>query len=180
MSKKILIIDDDAGLCELLQSYLASEGFEVEMAHDGAEGADRVLGEDYSLVVLDVMLPTLNGFEVLRRIRQSSQVPVLMLTARGDEIDRIVGLEMGADDYLPKPFNPRELFGPGVPEAQLADIFRPFYRVAQARDRQSGGTGIGLAITERIITLHGGTVTARNLPGTGLEVEIRLPLAGRC
>jgi two-component system, OmpR family, response regulator CpxR len=109
MPKKILIIDDDTGLCELLVSYLASEGFDVEAAHDGAEGADRAVGGDYAMIVLDVMLPSLNGFEVLRRIRQSSQVPVLMLTARGDEIDRIVGLEMGADDYLPKPFNPREL-----------------------------------------------------------------------
>ena len=109
MPKKILIIDDDTGLCELLASYLSSEGFEVEAAHDGAEGADRALAGDYSLIVLDVMLPTLGGVEVLRRIRQCSQVPVLMLTARGEEIDRIVGLEMGADDYLPKPFNPREL-----------------------------------------------------------------------
>jgi two-component system, OmpR family, response regulator CpxR len=109
MQQSILIIDDDTGLCELLGSYLATEGFAVEAAHDGAQGADRALTGAFSLVVLDVMLPTLNGFEVLRRIRQGSQVPVLMLTARGDEIDRIVGLEMGADDYLPKPFNPREL-----------------------------------------------------------------------
>jgi len=109
MQKKILIIDDDTGLCELLGSYLGSEGFDVEAAHDGALGADKALDGDYALIVLDVMLPTLNGFEVLRRIRQSSQVPVLMLTARGEDIDRIVGLEMGADDYLPKPFNPREL-----------------------------------------------------------------------
>ena len=109
MQKKILIIDDDTGLCELLSSYLTSEGFDVEAAHDGAQGADRALEGNYALIVLDVMLPTLNGFEVLRRIRQQSQVPVLMLTARGEDIDRIVGLEMGADDYLPKPFNPREL-----------------------------------------------------------------------
>ncbi|MBU5635976.1 response regulator transcription factor [Geomonas sp. Red69] len=109
MTKRILIIDDDTGLCELLASYLASEGYSVDAVHDGAEGADKALCREYAFVVLDVMLPTLNGFDVLRRIRQSSQVPVLMLTARGDEIDRIVGLEMGADDYLPKPFNPREL-----------------------------------------------------------------------
>jgi two-component system, OmpR family, response regulator CpxR len=109
MQKRILIIDDDTGLCELLTSYLSSEGFDVDSIHDGAEGAVSALAGDYALVVLDVMLPKLNGFEVLRRIRQSSQVPVLMLTARGDEIDRIVGLEMGADDYLSKPFNPREL-----------------------------------------------------------------------
>ena len=109
MKNKILIIDDDTDLCELLVSYLASEGFDAETTHDGAQGADLALGGNFALVVLDVMLPTLNGFEALRRIRQSSQVPVLMLTARGEDIDRIVGLEMGADDYLPKPFNPREL-----------------------------------------------------------------------
>lgn len=109
MQKRILIIDDDTGLCELLGSYLGSEGYAVETANDGAQGADMALGGGYDFVVLDVMLPGLNGFDVLRRIRQSSRVPVLMLTARGDEIDRIVGLEMGADDYLPKPFNPREL-----------------------------------------------------------------------
>ncbi|HJV65684.1 MAG TPA: response regulator transcription factor [Geomonas sp.] len=109
MEKRILIIDDDSDLCELLASYLGSEGFIVETAHDGAQGAELALRRAYALVVLDVMLPSMNGFEVLRRIRQGSEVPVLMLTARGDEIDRIVGLEMGADDYLAKPFNPREL-----------------------------------------------------------------------
>lgn len=109
MPNRILIIDDDVELCELLRDYLAAEGFAVEAVHDGESGAERVKGHDYCLVVLDVMLPRISGFEVLRRIRSGSQVPVLMLTARGDEIDRIVGLEMGADDYLPKPFNPREL-----------------------------------------------------------------------
>jgi two-component system response regulator CpxR len=109
MDNRILIIDDDMELCELLSDYLAAEGFSVEAVHDGESGAARVKDGDYCLVVLDVMLPKVNGFEVLRRIRSGSQVPVLMLTARGDEVDRIVGLEMGADDYLPKPFNPREL-----------------------------------------------------------------------
>jgi two-component system response regulator CpxR len=109
MPNRILIIDDDVELCELLRDYLAAEGFAVEAVHDGESGAELVKENDYALVVLDVMLPKISGFEVLRRIRGGSQVPVLMLTARGDEIDRIVGLEMGADDYLPKPFNPREL-----------------------------------------------------------------------
>ena len=109
MHNRILIIDDDVELCELLRDYLAAEGFSVEAVHDGESGAGRVTENDYCLVVLDVMLPRMSGFEVLRRIRGGSPVPVLMLTARGDEIDRIVGLEMGADDYLPKPFNPREL-----------------------------------------------------------------------
>lgn len=106
---RILVIDDDVELCELLTEYLQSEGFDVEAVNDSRQGIDRALSGDHSLVVLDVMLPKVSGFEVLRCIRASSRVPVLMLTARGEEIDRIVGLEMGADDYLPKPFNPREL-----------------------------------------------------------------------
>ncbi len=106
---RILIIDDDVGLTELLSEYLTSEGLTVDAAHDGEEGARKALSGDYSLVILDVMLPGISGFEVLRRLRSSTSVPVLMLTARGDDVDRIVGLEMGADDYLPKPFNTREL-----------------------------------------------------------------------
>ena len=105
----ILIIDDDMDLCELLRDYLTPEGFVVETVHDGLRGAEQAVSGKYALVVLDVMLPGINGFEVLRRIRSVSRVSVLMLTARGDDVDRIVGLEMGADDYLPKPFNPREL-----------------------------------------------------------------------
>ena len=105
----ILIIDDDKDLCELLRDYLTPEGFEVTAVHNGMEGSERALAGQYALIVLDVMLPGINGLEVLRRIRAASQVPVLMLTARGEEVDRIVGLEIGADDYLPKPFNPREL-----------------------------------------------------------------------
>ncbi|MBV8847165.1 MAG: response regulator transcription factor [Bryobacterales bacterium] len=103
----ILVVDDDVELTEMLGEYL--EGFTVATAHDGNTGLKKALGEVYSLVVLDVMLPRMNGFEVLRRLRATSQVPVLMLTARGDSVDRIVGLQGGADDYLPKPFNPEEL-----------------------------------------------------------------------
>jgi two-component system response regulator CpxR len=106
---QILIIDDDVALCELVTEYLEPLGFQIESVHRGDAGAERALAGKHSLVVLDVMLPGLNGFEVLRRIRAESKIPVLMLTARGDDIDRIVGLEIGADDYLPKPFNPREL-----------------------------------------------------------------------
>jgi len=105
----VLVIDDDLELCELLSKYLQREGFEVKIVHDGNQGVERALSEEYALIVLDVMLPGINGFEVLRRIRAESRIPILMLTARGDDVDRIVGLEMGADDYLPKPFNPREL-----------------------------------------------------------------------
>src|SRR5687767_16035094 len=106
---QILIIDDDVALCELVAEYLEPLGFAIEAVHQGNAGVERALSGGHSLVVLDVMLPGLNGFEVLRHIRAQSQIPVLMLTARGDDIDRIVGLEIGADDYLPKPFNPREL-----------------------------------------------------------------------
>jgi two-component system response regulator CpxR len=106
---RILIVDDDLDLGELLAKYLQREGFDFDMVHTGPLGVERALSGDYALVVLDVMLPGLNGFEVLSQIRNKSSLPVLMLTARGDDVDRIVGLEMGADDYLPKPFNPREL-----------------------------------------------------------------------
>ena len=109
MSNRILIIDDDEELSELVEEYLAAEGFETETAHDGESGLEKALSGEFDLVTLDVMLPKRNGFDVLREIRQHSPVPVLMLTARGEDRERIVGLESGADDYLPKPFNPREL-----------------------------------------------------------------------
>jgi two-component system, OmpR family, response regulator CpxR len=106
---QILLIDDDAELCSLLGEFLGREGFTVAAEHEGNRGLEHALSPGNDLVVLDVMLPGLDGFEILRRLRQKSRVPVLMLTARGEDVDRIVGLELGADDYLPKPFNPREL-----------------------------------------------------------------------
>jgi two-component system response regulator CpxR len=105
----VILIDDDVELCELLAQYLETEGFDIEVVHDGLCGVEQVLTGQHSLVVLDVMLPGMPGFDVLRRIRVHSRIPVLMLTARGEAIDRILGLELGADDYLPKPFDPREL-----------------------------------------------------------------------
>src|SRR5271163_3296300 len=108
-AKRILIVDDDVELCELVGQYLKSQGFQIEAVHDGSLGLERSLSGTYSLIILDVMLPGIRGFEVLRRIRAKSAVPIIMLTAHGDDVDRIVGLEIGADDYLPKPFNPREL-----------------------------------------------------------------------
>ncbi len=107
--RRVLVIDDDRELCQLLKRYLEGEGFQVSSVHDGEAGVAAAFDGAAEAVVLDVMLPGLDGFEVLRRIRTRSQVPIIMLTARGDEVDRIVGLEAGADDYLPKPFNPREL-----------------------------------------------------------------------
>jgi len=106
---KILIIDDDEELCELVSEYLEVEGFATKAIHNGEAGLESALSGEYDMAILDVMLPKMNGFEVLRRLREKSTLPVLMLTARGEDMERIVGLEIGADDYLPKPFNPREL-----------------------------------------------------------------------
>ena len=122
---RILLIDDDLGLSELLGQLLELEGFKLTLAYDGKQGLELALAGDYDLILLDVMLPKLNGFEVLRALRQHKQTPVLMITARGDEIDRVVGLEIGADDYLPKPFNDRELI------ARIRAIIRRSHLTAQ-------------------------------------------------
>ena len=106
---RVLLVDDDVQLCNLLAERLATEGYIMDTVHDGARGLERALSMEYALVVLDLMLPSMGGLEVLRQLRKVSPVPVLILTARGEDADRILGLEMGADDYVPKPFNPREL-----------------------------------------------------------------------
>ena len=107
----LLIVDDDRELGQMLTEYLSGEGFQVSVLRDGAEALERLIEQPHpaDLVILDVMLPSLSGFEVLRRLRRNLSVPVIMLTAHGADVDRIVGLELGADDYLAKPFNPREL-----------------------------------------------------------------------
>lgn len=107
--EKVLVIDDDTALCGMLTEYLIEENLHVESVHDGREGLQKAALGDYDLVVLDVILPGMNGFDVLRELRRESNIPVIMLTARGEQIDRIVGLEIGADDCLSKPFDPREL-----------------------------------------------------------------------
>ncbi len=127
---QILLIDDDLGLAELLAQLLELEGFNLTLAHDGQSGLSLALEQEFDLILLDVMLPKLNGFEVLKALRSKKQTPVLMLTARGDEIDRVVGLEIGADDYLPKPFNDRELV------ARIKAIIR---RTGQQNDEQPSG-----------------------------------------
>jgi len=106
---RILLIDDDIELCDLMVRFLSSEGYEVEAAHDGISGLEMIQSGDFDLAVLDIMMPGKNGMDVLRELRQGSNLPVIMLTARGEEMDRIIGLELGADDYVPKPCNPREL-----------------------------------------------------------------------
>ncbi|MDB6122352.1 MAG: response regulator, CheY-like receiver domain protein, partial [Pedosphaera sp.] len=106
---RVLMIDDDKKLCRLVRDYLEPMGYDVELVHTGPEGLEKALGQNFHAVILDLMLPGMDGFEVLKRLRHTSDVPVLMLTGRGEEPDRIVGLEIGADDYLPKTFSTREL-----------------------------------------------------------------------
>lgn len=106
---QILLADDDIELCNLLTEYLRAENFQVEAVHDGEAAVQYALNKQYDVMILDIMMPRLNGLEVLKRLQYEIKMPILMLTARGDDIDRILGLEMGADDYLPKPCNPREL-----------------------------------------------------------------------
>jgi len=121
---RVLIIDDDIELCQLLAARMSGEGFEIDAVHDGPRGLERALSREHSLVVLDLMLPGMGGLDVLRRVREQSPIPVLILTARGEDVDRILGLEIGADDYLPKPFNPRELI------ARIRAILRRSVRLA--------------------------------------------------
>ncbi len=105
----VLLIDDDVELAGMLREYLETEGFDVQVAHDGVAGAELACRQPVEIVVLDVMMPKLNGIETLKMIRQYSNVPIIMLTAKGDNTDRIIGLELGADDYVPKPSSPREI-----------------------------------------------------------------------
>ena len=105
----LLLVDDDTELCEILTEFFFAEGFAVESAHDGVRGLGRARSGEHALVILDLLLPGLRGLDVLQQLRSGSTVPVLILTARGEDVDRVVGLELGADDYLPKPFNSREL-----------------------------------------------------------------------
>lgn len=145
----VLIIDDDPELCSLLGEFLRREGFEVEFAHDGNKGYDAAVSGRPAIVVLDVMLPGADGFTVLKRIREKSRVPVLMLTARGEDVDRIVGLEMGADDYLAKPFNPREL------SARLRAILRRLEGDPEPAQGSLIVNGVTLDPSTRAVTCDG-------------------------
>jgi DNA-binding response OmpR family regulator len=107
--ERLLLVDDDVELCEILREFFSTEGFAVESAHDGVRGLERARSGEHALIILDLLLPGMRGLDVLQHLRAESNVPVLILTARGEDVDRIVGLELGADDYLPKPFNSREL-----------------------------------------------------------------------
>ena len=160
----VLLIDDDSELTKLLEEYLEEEQFQLDAVHDGVSGLEKALNNQYAVVVLDVMLPGMSGLDVLKQLRQKSSVPVLMLTARGSELDRILGLELGADDYLAKPFNPRELL------ARLRAILR---RTATTSSPSSAaGQPVRLADVElhpesRSVTAAGKPVTL-----TGAEFDL--------
>lgn len=165
----ILLIDDDKELCQLLGEYLGSEGFNVDMIHDGQQALELTEQHNYSLIVLDVMLPVRNGFDVLKVLRQHSQTPVIMLTAKGDTIDRVIGLEIGADDYLAKPCDPRELV------ARIRAILR---RAAQSENSapsverlQSGK--LSLHLGTRTATWDGQEVVLTGTEFSVLEILVR-------
>jgi two-component system response regulator CpxR len=161
---RILIIDDDEELCELVSEYLSAEGFEVEAIHDGENGLQKALRDEQDLVILDVMLPTKNGFDVLRELRQTSKIPVLMLTARGGDTERIVGLETGADDYLPKPFNPREL------AARLRAILRRTEITEEAKQIEDDRLQVG--DVEVKISARSANKNGEDLGLTSIEFEL--------
>lgn len=147
----VLVIDDDVELCNLVSRFLVREGFQIDAVNGGAQGVEKALSGNYALVVLDVMMPEMSGFDVLRRIRAESAMPVLMLTARGDALDRVLGLEMGADDYLSKPFSPPEL------AARIRAILR---RAKPAQPATQTGTPATIAVGD--IELDTGARVVRN------------------
>jgi len=135
--ESILVIDDDVEMCGMLAEYLQSEGLQVETVHNGEHGLQRALSGEHSLILLDIMLPKINGIEVLRRLRTESNARVLLLTARGEEVDRIIGFEVGADDYVPKPFSARELL------ARIRAILRRPETAPAANSRVSSRVVLG-------------------------------------
>ena len=179
---KVLLVDDDKELCAMQADYLAADGFDVTCAHDGEAGVAAVLsnapGSEFSIVVLDVMMPRLNGIDALRRIRQHRDVPVIMLTARGDDIDRVLGLEFGADDYVPKPCTPRELVArirailrrtkSGSPRNGPASAIElgPLKLSPQQRQASWNGAALELTSTEfgvlELLAQHAGQSVSKN------------------
>jgi DNA-binding response OmpR family regulator len=184
MSERILLIDDDVELIEMVRDYLTQEGFDVTMAHDGTAGVREALNGRYAIAVIDVMMPGINGIEVLRRIRKESSIPILMLTARGDDTDRIIGLELGADDYVPKPCTSRELTarirailkraggkGVGTPQAALkagALTVWPDKRKAEWNGKPVDLTSSEFSLLEVLLRNAGQVVSKEELSELGL------------
>jgi two-component system response regulator CpxR len=164
---RLLVVDDDAELCVLLGEFLRREGFQVECEHEGPGGLERAASGSADLVVLDVMLPGLDGFEILRQLRERSKVPVIMLTARGEDVDRIVGLELGADDYLPKPFNPREL------AARIRAVLRRYEARPAGQPTRLEVNGVALDTGTREATSNGQKVELTTFEFDILEMLMR-------
>lgn len=160
------MVDDDVELCSLLAEFLRREGFQVDSEHEGRRGLERILQGQHDLLVLDVMLPGMDGFEILRQLRRKSKVPVIMLTARGEDVDRIVGLELGADDYLAKPFNPREL------SARIRAILRRVDGASTPGNRVEVN-GVVLDPGARRVTVDGSAVELTTLEFDVLEMLMR-------
>ena len=163
----ILLVDDDTELTSLLSEFLNREGFTVDAEHEGNRGLARASAPGIDLVVLDVMLPGLDGFEILKRLRAVSKVPVMMLTARGEDVDRIVGLELGADDYLPKPFNPRELV------ARIRAVLRRYEPRPPAQSSRIEVSGILLDPGTREVLAGGAAVDLTTFEFDILELLMR-------
>jgi DNA-binding response OmpR family regulator len=192
--RRVLVVDDEPHIRAVLRGYLEADGFAVSEAADGDEAVRRVRQDAPDLVLLDVMLPGIDGIEALRQVRTFSDVYVIVVTARTEEVDKLVGLGVGADDYVTKPFSPREVAarvkavlrrdrgarqagpatdtGAGLAAADLERVFERFYR-APGQPRRSSGSGIGLTIARA----HGGGVTASSPgPGRGATFVLTLPL----
>jgi two-component system, OmpR family, response regulator CpxR len=163
----LLLIDDDVELCSLLGEFLKREGFTVDCEHEGNRGLERASQPGIDLVVLDVMLPGIDGFEILRRLRTRSKVPVIMLTARGEDVDRIIGLEIGADDYLAKPFNPREL------AARIRAILRRYEARPAAPSSRIEVNGIVLDPANREVYSNGKSIELTTFEFDILEMLMR-------
>jgi two-component system OmpR family response regulator len=163
---RVLCIDDDRRLQELLVSWLGQNGVQVTSAYDGSSGIQALDTSAFDAVLLDVMMPGMNGLEVLRRIRAKSRVPILMLTAKGDETDRVVGLEIGADDYVPKPFSPRELL------ARIRAVLRR--SSPEAISEKLSAADVQVDVGTREVTVDGQSVEL-----TGLEFDILVALMRR-
>jgi len=165
---RVLIIDDDAALTTMLAEYLGSEGFEADALQQGQDGVEAAISGKYVAVLLDIMLPGISGTEVLRQIRQRSQIPVIMLTAKGDDVDRVVGLEMGADDYISKPFNARELL------ARIRAVLRRTAASQTAGPREPVSFGeLMLASLSRQVTWRGNAVDLTATEFNLLELLLR-------